>query len=139
MKADNSGVSEEVFFQITNRYMDTPFHRLLGMEITEIKPGEVAIELTPTEDLLNGHGTVHGGATASLCDTAMGVAVLSLEKRPITVEMKLNYLLPLKPGEKLKAVGRVVRAGGTIIVAEAEVFDGEKLAIKALGTYMDVK
>lgn len=136
--AVNKGVSEEVFLHITKCHMNAPFQRLLGLKITEIGSGEVIMELNPAEDLLNSYGIVHGGATAALCDTAMGMAVLSLGKSPTTVEMKLNYMAPAAAGETLRAAGKIIRSGRTLTIAEAEVFSGDKLIIKALGTYIDI-
>lgn len=139
MKAVKNVVSEEIYSQIIKQHMDIPFNNLLGFEVTEIKPGEVTIKLKATRDLLNGHGIIHGGVTATLCDNAMGMAMLSLGKNPTTVEMKVNYMSPVQLGEELKAVGRVIRSGRTLTIVEADVFIDDKIVIKALGTYIDIK
>ena len=52
--------------------------RTLGYDIVEAESGRVAITLTPTDDHLNPSGTVHGGLTATLLDSCMGLAIQSM-------------------------------------------------------------
>ena len=55
----------------------------------------------------------------------------------ITIEFKINFLRPAK-GNKLKCVGKVLRGGKQIAIAEAEIFDvdgkKEKLVAKLTET-----
>jgi uncharacterized protein (TIGR00369 family) len=82
---------------------------------------------------------VHGGAIATLIDVAMGRAFgsgLARDETPVTIEMKVNYLEPGRPGE-LVATARVLRRGRRFTVVHAEVVqvdDGETLA-EAIGTF----
>ena len=55
--------------------------KTLGYDVTEAASGRVVVAITPTADHLNPAGTVHGGLTATLLDSCMGLAVQStLEK-----------------------------------------------------------
>src|SRR5258708_2734324 len=55
--------------------------RTLGYDVTEAVNGRVVISAVPGDDLLNPAGTVHGGFSATLLDSCMGLAVQStLEK-----------------------------------------------------------
>jgi acyl-coenzyme A thioesterase PaaI-like protein len=55
--------------------------RTLGYDVAAAEAGRVMVTITPTTDHLNPAGTVHGGLTATLLDTCMGLAVHStLEK-----------------------------------------------------------
>jgi acyl-coenzyme A thioesterase PaaI-like protein len=49
----------------------------LGYDIVEASPGHVAIAAEPTDAHLNPAGTVHGGLSATLLDSCMGLAVHS--------------------------------------------------------------
>jgi uncharacterized protein (TIGR00369 family) len=92
--------------------------------LTSIKPGEVVIEMPITGKVTQQHGYVHAGAIASIADTACGYAALSLmppESEVLAVEFKLNFLAPAR-GERLRAVGRVVKPGRTVTVCQGEVF-----------------
>ena len=55
--------------------------RTLGYDITKVESGRVEITAEPNGTHLNPAGTVHGGFSATLLDSCMGLAVLStLEK-----------------------------------------------------------
>jgi uncharacterized protein (TIGR00369 family) len=52
-----------------------PFARLLGFELVDLNAGEAVIKLKMRDELRQPYGILHGGATASLIDTAMAFAV----------------------------------------------------------------
>src|SRR6266852_1511280 len=83
--------------------------RTLGYDIVEASAGRVAITASPGDDLLNPAGTVHGGFTATLLDSCMGLAVWStLEKGfgSTTLEFKISFVRPIMPdGGQVKAEG----------------------------------
>jgi len=135
----NKGINQELFEEIVNKSFNSPYHKLLKFELSELGLGTAEVEMAIEEDVLNGLGIVHGGATASLCDTAMGIAVRSLGAVPTTVEMKVNYLSPGPAGEKLRASGKVIKQGRTIIIAEGEIYCKDKLIAKSIGTYFDLR
>ena len=70
------------------------------------------------------HGFVHGGAVSAIADSAAGYAALTLmpaDTGVLTTEFKINLLAPAA-GERIVARGRVVKAGRTLTLAQAEVF-----------------
>jgi uncharacterized protein (TIGR00369 family) len=70
------------------------------------------------------HGFVHGGVVGMIADSAAGYAAMTTvpaSASVLTVEYKMNLLAPAD-GDKLIARGKVVRAGRTLIVTQAEVF-----------------
>lgn len=116
-----------------------PFARLLGIELDAIDRGTATLGLTIRQELTQNHGVVHGGAIASLIDTATAFAIISLlapRERVTTVDLTISYLRPLTAG-RVTALARVVRAGRRIFVVSAEVLDNDgKLAATALSTYI---
>jgi uncharacterized protein (TIGR00369 family) len=84
------------------------------------------------------HGVVHGGILAALADTTAAIAAYTSVPRGteiVTVELKINFLEPV-PGGRIKADGRVLRAGRNFVVAECEIFNEDgSLAAKALLTF----
>ena len=116
-----------------------PFARLLGIELDEVGSGTAKLGLNVRKELTQNHGVVHGGAIASLIDTATAFAIISLLKpgeRVITVDLTISYLRPLTAG-RVTAVAKVVRAGQRLFVVSAEVFGKDaKLATTALSTYL---
>jgi uncharacterized protein (TIGR00369 family) len=99
----------------------------LGAEMAAVRPGEVEIVLPYSDKILQQHNFVHGGAVATIADTACGYAALSLmprESAVLTSEFKMNLLAPAK-GDRLRAIGRVVRNGRKLVVTLADVFAEE--------------
>jgi len=116
-----------------------PFSRLLGIELVEVASGSATLSLEVRDDLKQNHGVVHGGAIASLIDSAMAYAIIPLltaKEKVTTVDLTISYLRPLTRGQAT-AKATVVRAGRRLFVVTAEVFDDDgKLAATALSTYI---
>jgi len=116
-----------------------PYARLLGFELDEVSPGAATLGLKIRKDLMQNHGVVHGGAIASLIDTATAFAIIPLlnpEERVTTVDLTISYLRPITKG-RVTALARVVRAGRRLFVVSAELQDEDgKLAATALSTYI---
>ena len=102
----------------------------LGAEIAAVRAGEVEIVLPFSDRILQQHEFIHAGAVAAIGDTACGFAALTTMPREaavLTTEFKINLLAPAK-GERLRAIGRVVRAGKKLVITLGEVFaeEGER-------------
>ena len=113
---------------------------LLGVEVTRSSEDSATATLNADVRHLNQGGTVHGGAIATLVDIAMGAAVFAGEDddaRPVTIEMKLNYLDAGKEGP-LRAVATVRRRGSRFTVLEAEVTQEERVVAFATGSFTTV-
>lgn len=104
--------------------MTMPFNDLLGIHLVEEHDDGVTVEMKIRSEHMNSNGVVHGGATASLVDAALGIAITRTWKDRLTstVEMKLNYLRPAHEG-KLTARSRFVKRGRTIVVGTVDVVD----------------
>ena len=103
---------------------DQGFRHHIGLEHVENEGEDVSVvALDADERHLNAHGSVHGGAIATLCDSAMGAAVWTGDNRPVTIEMKVTYLEPV-PAGRVIAKARVRRRGSRITIVECDVTDG---------------
>ncbi len=70
-----------------------PIAVLLGMRMTEVSEGRAVFTIEPAEYHYNPLGTVHGGVTATLLDSALGCAIQSMlptETSYTTIELKVN-------------------------------------------------
>ena len=118
------------------------FRELVGTELVEAEEGHAVVELRAEDRHLNPGGTVHGGVVSTLIDVAMAEALRPMTdegERPVTIEIKVNYLEPGEPGT-LVCNAKVRKGGGRITITEAEVSQresGEVLAL-ATGTYTRV-
>jgi uncharacterized protein (TIGR00369 family) len=100
---------------------------LLGMEMETVEPGSVTFTVRTRPDFANPSGTLHGGITATLLDSAMACAVLS-ELPPdvgsTTVDLSVTYLRPVPlDGRRLHARGVVLHRGRRIAAAQGRVTD----------------
>lgn len=121
---------------------EQPFmNDLLGAEVSAVAPGTVEITIPVRDAVLQPHGNVHGIIASAAADSAAGYAAQTLLPEGfdvVTVEYKINYLAP-GIGERIVAVGQVVRAGRTLSVCTADVFaetDGRRTAFAHLVTTM---
>jgi uncharacterized protein (TIGR00369 family) len=99
----------------------------IGASVHSVRRGEVEIVLPFADHILQQHGFIHAGAVATIADSACGYAALSVmpaDAAVLTTEFKINLLSPAK-GERLRAVGRVVRAGKKLVITMGEVFADE--------------
>ncbi len=103
--------------------------RTLGYDVMEAVNGRVVITAVPHEDLLNPAGTVHGGFTATLLDSCMGLAVQSTLDKGVaqtTLEFKIALLRPITPDTgPIRAEGTVMSRGRRVGTAEGRVTDSQ--------------
>lgn len=120
---------------------DQGFSELIGFTLASSGDGRAELVLDVESRHLNPHGTVHGGAIATLVDSAMGAAVATTTadgEGPVTIEMKVTYLEPARSGQ-LRASAAVRRRGRRITIVEAEVVDADDEAVAhAIATFTTV-
>ncbi len=88
---------------------------------------------------LNINGVVHGGVYATILDTAMGAAVVSLlgpHETTATTSLYVEFLRAAREGDTLSARGHVLRRGRHIAFAEGDLTgrDGRRFS-QARGTW----
>jgi uncharacterized protein (TIGR00369 family) len=103
--------------------------RTLGYDVVEAAAGLVVITAVPGDDLLNPAGTVHGGFSAVLLDSCMGLAIQSTLDKGVastTLEFKISLVRPITPetGE-IRAEGIVLNRGRRVGTAEGRITDGK--------------
>jgi len=137
--SSSAGLTAAQKRRIQKAVKSVPYAKLLGFELDEVSPGAATLGLEIRKDLMQNHGVVHGGAIASLIDTATAFAIIPLldpEEKVTTVDLTISYLRPITKG-RVTALARVMRAGRRLFVVSAEVKDADgKLAATALSTYI---
>jgi uncharacterized protein (TIGR00369 family) len=128
--------------RLIKRGENSPFYRLLNMKIEEVRDNCARLSIKLEEKHIQFQGAVHGGVIASLADSAAAWAIYgsnNLKGTPVTLEMKINFLKPVKSG-KLIAEARNVHKGSRIFVSDIDV-KNEKgdLIAKSLVTYYLLK
>jgi uncharacterized protein (TIGR00369 family) len=118
----------------------SPYVGHLGIQLTAIQPGVAQLSLPFTDSLVTTGTIVHGGAIASLIDTAAAVAAWSNAEVPanirgVTVNLTVIYLA-VASKEDLQAVARVLHRGRSLVYLDVEVSSASGSAIaKGLVTY----
>lgn len=106
-----------------------PMARLARMRLVRVEEGEVAFAGEPDETMLNPLGTVHGGWTATLLDSAMACAVHATLKPGegyTTLEFKLNFVRAVLPGSgAVRAEGRVIHRARRTATSEGRLLDAQ--------------
>ncbi|NHN58869.1 MULTISPECIES: PaaI family thioesterase [Halorussus] len=96
------------------RIASDPFCEKLGIELAALGPGTATTEVTVTDDLLNFHGTPHGGAIYSLADAAFAAASNAEGETALAMETNVSYFEAVDVGETLTGEAeRVHRRGRT--------------------------
>ena len=113
----------------------SPVSETLGMHLVESGRGEAVYEMDAREELGNPLGVIQGGVVTALADAAMAAATTTIltdeeiQKSAITtIDVFARFIRPVnaKQVERLRAEAKVVRAGGRLVWAEADLLaDGE--------------
>ncbi|KAF7326954.1 4HBT domain-containing protein [Mycena venus] len=100
--------------------------------------GRVVCELTVTEEMLNGGGSVDGGCSALLIDMCSTLALMAFHAGKITVSQSLNivYHSPATLGEKLRIVNTTMTFGARAKSARTEIWNATKHRLVASGVHI---
>jgi len=113
---------------IEGRLPAPPIAQALTIRLVEVGDGFAIFEGEPGPHLLNPAGVVHGAWALALIDSAAGAAAHSTLPAGVgfsTIETKANFSRPIAPDTgRVRAEGRIVGRGRTIISAEGKLVDG---------------
>jgi uncharacterized protein (TIGR00369 family) len=113
----------------------SPVSETLGMHLVEFGRGEAVYEMEAREELGNPLGVIQGGIATALADAAMAAATTTIltdeeiqASAITTIDIFARFIRPVnaKKVERLRAEAKVVRAGGRLVWAEADLLaDGQ--------------
>lgn len=106
-----------------------PMLALMNMRLLEVGKGRVVFAALTEPRHCNPQGTIHGGFSATVLDSAMGCAVLTLlgaNTGHTTLEFKINLVRPIlaETGE-LRAEAWVVHGGRRVSTAESRLLTSD--------------
>jgi uncharacterized protein (TIGR00369 family) len=117
--------------RIRDAFARVPYAHLIGLTIGEMTEGVATVHLNVRDELKQNQGVVHGGAIASLIDTASAFAVITqLEpnEQVTTTDLTIHYLRPIMEGS-MTAKARVIRRGRRLFVIQVDVSDDQQLLL----------
>jgi uncharacterized protein (TIGR00369 family) len=113
----------------------SPVSETLDMQLVEFGRGKAVYEMAAREELGNPLGVIQGGVATALADAAMAAATTTIlddeeiaKSAITTIDIFARFIRPVnaKKVQRLRAEAEVVRAGGRLVWAEADVLaDGE--------------
>src|SRR5947208_12834841 len=121
----------------------SPVSETLDMHLVEFGRGEAVYEMAARPELGNPLGVIQGGVATALADAAMAAATTTIlddeeiQKSAITtIDMFCRFIRPihLKSADTLRAEARVIRGGGRLVWAEADVLADGKVVGKFSST-----
>jgi len=131
--------------EVRNSFAAQALMSTIGARLERVAAGEIEISVPYRVDLTQQHGFLHAGVVAAALDSACGYAAFSLMPESVgvlSIEFKTNLLAPVR-GDELIARGRVVRAGRTVTVCQADAFmieaGDEKPVATMLATMMTIR
>jgi uncharacterized protein (TIGR00369 family) len=115
--------------QADGKLPQSPIHHLTGLRPTDVDQGRAAFVLPATGWLRNDAGAIFGGAIALLANSAAAGAVQTVAPvgtRFAALDVKVNFLRPVAAdGANMVATGVVAHRGQRLVIATADVLDGE--------------
>ena len=84
-------------------YDRDPASQSAGMRIDAVAPGYAKLSMTVLPQMLNGHGTMHGGVIFSLADSAFAFACNSRDVASVAQHCSITFVTPGREGERLTA------------------------------------
>lgn len=113
------------------------FARYLGIQITDMSFHHAEASMKIIKEYFNPNGSVHGGCLYTISDVVCGAAASTCGYDITTLNSDFHYLKAVKNTGNINAVAECVRAGRTIQVYEARVYDDSNILLaNGIFTYM---
>ena len=109
---------------VRDMFESIPFYRTLGITLDTIEPAFIVVHMPKTESVSQQNGFFHAGALTALADAAGGMAAATLlaeGENILSVNFAVSLLRPAR-ADRLRAEGKIIKAGRRLFVAEAEIF-----------------
>ena len=82
--------------------------RTLGIKLIYVDPGRAALSMLVRADMVNGHGSCHGGVLFSLADSAFAFACNTYNFITVAAGATIDFLLSARQGDELTAIANEV-------------------------------
>ncbi|QLG48860.1 PaaI family thioesterase [Natrinema halophilum] len=113
------------------------FSDLIGLDFTDVEAGYSRGTIEVSDELMNPNGVLHGGVLYTLADSGMGAALyaeLAEDQQCATIEIKINYLKPVRTG-RVTCETTLEKNGRTVAYLESELVNDGKTVARATGSF----
>src|SRR3984957_9708297 len=108
---------------VQSLYADDRASQALGIQIMDVAPGRVRVEMTVRSDMVNGHGMCHGGIVFSLADSAFAFACNPHGEPMVAAGAGIEFLAPTPLGERVTATAAEISRTGRHGIYDVTVSD----------------
>jgi acyl-CoA thioesterase len=77
--------------------------QMLGMRLEAVRPGGARVLMRVRADMVNGHGTCHGGLVFALADSAFAFACNTGNESTVAAAAAIDFLVAVREGDELTA------------------------------------
>ncbi|MBC64805.1 MAG: hypothetical protein CMB15_04160 [Euryarchaeota archaeon] len=121
-----SSLDKNTINSMLERINSVPITETLNMKILRLDKGECEAFI-PRDTMWDGiFETFHGGILATIADSITCWSILTKigsDRKVATTDFNIRFLRPCKTD--VRCVAKVIKAGRTLSLAEAEIFDME--------------
>ena len=122
---ENASYSEADLIEIIEQGI--PFNHYLGVKVEAFSQGDIILRLEPKNEFIGDprRPALHGGLIATLADTAAGLAVFTILKKPSTtstIDLRVDYLRPGNIDQTLFAHSKVLRKGSRVCFTQTTLY-----------------
>ena len=103
-----------------------PFLTYFGVTLEEVQEGYARFRMPVRPEYMQGAGFMQGGVIVAMADETIAHAIMTVltpDTGITTIELKSNFLAPVREGE-LVAEARVFKKGRTLIIGDCLVRNG---------------
>lgn len=114
-------------------WADDRASRTLGMKLDHVGPGIATVTMSICPEMVNGHGTCHGGFISALADSAFALACNSRGTVTVAAGFDINFLEPVHRGDVLVAEAREIGVHGRSGIYDVTVRRGDEVVAEFRG------
>ena len=120
-------------------FADDTASRRLGAVLVESGPGRAVLRMTVTGDMVNGHGSAHGGYLFLLADSAFAVACNSHGPATVAAAAGIEFVAPARRGDVLTAIAVERTRSGRSGIYDVTVRRGDEVIAEFRGRSRTVR
>ena len=108
-----------------------PHCKALNMRMDLLEPSQATMSMPYDKRLIGDPetGVIHGGAMSALMDTCGGASVFMHPENAgasVTLDLRIDYMRPAKPGERIFAQSHCFHATRTVAFVRVTAWAGDK-------------
>jgi acyl-CoA thioesterase len=111
-KIENKGLPEVLFNKIVEANLKCNYHNHFDLYLTKLGFKEAEVQVEVQEFHINPRDISHGAVAYALLDTAMGMAIRTVNRNVVTIQSSMNHTavsrlgIYFRPGPRLLNMGK---------------------------------